>query len=488
MQEEAKEKKKYNPYGRWIFLEIILLVMDVIIPIKLDLNRLSAAELINIAFDWMGMFILVIILNSCIKGRKTKSSISFMNLTVCGFFIIFFEVGTWTVDRIAGLRGLNYISNIGSNSALLVSTVFYIDFMCDSLGIDKKRISKLYKSVLVMLHLGIALEILNFWFGYFYRIDVSGTYIRNPLGSILGFIPFLYILGCSCFLAIKQNIPVGKKIDYLSYAIVPLVISFWYFITGMPPTLFVSSFVAILIIYGNIYIRQGREMELSLLENAKKDVQLAWQRNQLTRSQIKPHFIFNCLGSIEQLCRIDAEEARNAMHRFAKYLRVNMDAMSEQALVPFANELEHIRNYVWLEQMRFEDDLEYEEEIQTTKFYIPPLSIQPIVENAIKHGMMGKEDGTLKVTLKVRETEEFFEVDIKDDGNGFDENQKIDDGRSHVGIQNVRESLENTVGGRLTILSRIGEGTLVIIQIPKEINETLLQKREEINRKGEDAK
>ncbi|MBQ0001078.1 MAG: histidine kinase [Clostridiales bacterium] len=471
MAEEKLEKKKIKQYRTWFWLEIIFLLAAVFFTYKLDMNRMGVREIVNVSFDWIGMFALIIILNSCLRGRKTMSSGSFMSLTIQAFFVLFFEVGTWAVDKLPEMRALNYICNIGSNSLLVFSTYWYITFMCESLNIDKDRLRGLFRSLTCMTAIAIAAEFLNIHFGFYYRVDELGVYIRNPLGSIIGFIPFLYILGCGCYLAIKQDITWRKKMDYLSYAIVPLVVSVWYFVTGMPPSLFLSPFIALMVIYGNIYIRQGREMELFVLESAKKDAELAWQRNQLTRSQIKPHFIFNCLGSIEQLCRIDADEARDAVHRFAKYLRVNMDSMSEHSLTSFSNELEHIRNYVWLEQMRFEDDLQYEEEIETTQFYLPPLSIQPIVENAIKHGMMGKEDGMLKVILRVRETEEAYEIEIQDDGNGFDQNQKIQDGRSHIGIQNVRESLDAMVNGEMTIQSKIGEGTLVSIKIPKSGNE-----------------
>lgn len=464
----AMDFVKKRRYGRLVWIGLFLLVLDIFLPVHLDINRLSPMVSITIAFDWMGMFVLLIIFNSCLRGRKTKSRNSFVQLLVVTFFILFFEVGVWTIDGLERHRVLNYLTNIACNSLMLVSAVLFFRFLSDSLDINRQRIWGWYEAVIWMAAAGIAAEIFNYWFGYFYIVDGNGTYHSNPIGIIVSYIPFLFIGGVSCGLSIKQKIPFQRKWNYLSYVLIPIGISLLYNITGMPLTLYNSLFISLLTIYGNIYIRQGQEIEQSLLENARKDAQLAWQRNQLTRSQIKPHFIFNCLGSIEQLCRMDPDRAAKATNHFAKYLRVNMDAMGEQSLVPFSKELEHIHHYIWLEQMRFGERLGYEEEIETTDFYLPPLSVQPIVENSVKHGMVGKFDIPTKISVSVHETEDVWEIRIEDDGAGFDVNEVKNDGRSHIGIQNVRESLMKMVNGEMTVSSRIECGTTVVIRIPKK--------------------
>lgn len=458
-------------YVKWMWIEVFLLLLNILLSVIMDINRLEAISVVNISFDWMAMFILIIMLNSCIRGGKTKGSVSFMNLSIMIFFILFFEVGTWSVDGLKDLKAINYLCNITSNSLMLISTGGYIKYMWASLSITEQGETKKKLGVNLIIAIGIAAEVLNCWCGYFYVIDENGTYISNLPGVVIGYIPFVCLFGYSCFIVAKQKISLWMKINYMIYAIVPVVISIWYNSTGLPPTLFMGAFISLMIIYGNIYIRQGREIQLSAIENARKDAEIAWQRNQLTRSQIRPHFIFNCLGSIEQLCRTDADAARTAIHRFAKYLRVNMDAMNEQPLIAFSQELEHIRNYVWLEQMRFEDDLKYEENIEAEDFYLPPLSVQPLVENAIKHGMMGKAEGVLRVKLKTRVIEDFYEILIEDNGSGFDVNLEKEDGRSHIGIQNVRDSLEQMVKGRVIIKSELNKGTQVTIRIPRDMNE-----------------
>lgn len=473
MLTEKKQRDNINKFQKQYYalllLEILIFIVSIIIAKDLDLSRLFVIEIVNIAFDWAGMFVLIIILYSCIQGRKTSSSYAFINQVFVTFLCLFFEGGIWVVDRMEALQNWNYFCNIGGNIMTLVCAFSFLIFVCKSLEINQKDIRFAYWTSLGVMVIGIIAEILNIYFGYFYQITASGVYVREELGSMLGYIPFIYIFCNAGVLVWKQPMKWSKKMNYFSYIFIPLLISIWYTLTGYPPTLFMASFISLLYIYGNIYIYQGKEMEVVALENLRKDVELAWQRNQLMLSQIKPHFIFNCLGSIEELCRLDAGKARDAVHCFSKYLRVNMDSISDKYLIPFSNELEHIQNYVWLEQMRFEEDLEYKEEIETTNFFLPPLTIQPLVENAIKHGMMGSEDGTLMVILSVKETPDTFEIQIKDNGAGFDPKQKKDDGRSHIGIQNVRESLQSKVDGTLVIKSDIGKGTLVQVSIPKEI-------------------
>ena len=169
--------------------------------------------------------------------------------------------------------------------------------------------------------------------------------------------------------------------------------------------------------------------------------------------------MYNALTSIAMMCTIDPETARDATVTFAKYLRGNMDSLKQKAPVPFTQELEHLKKYLYIEKLRFGKKLNVEYDIQAEDFVIPMLSVQPLVENAVKHGVgMKKKGGT--VTISTRETETAFEVTISDDGVGFDTSAaKKDDGRSHVGMENTRIRLKEMCGGEVVIESKIGEGT-----------------------------
>ena len=189
-------------------------------------------------------------------------------------------------------------------------------------------------------------------------------------------------------------------------------------------------------------------------------------------SQIQPHFMYNALSSIAMLCKINPDTAYDATIAFSDYLRGNMDSLKQTAPVPFEKELEHLKKYLYIEQLRFGKKLNIVYDIQATDFEIPLLSVQPLVENAVKHGVgMKKKGGT--VTIASRETGDSFEVVITDNGVGFDTSApKKDDGRSHVGMDNTKRRLRDMCGGEVIIESTPGEGTVARIVIPKSRDES----------------
>jgi sensor histidine kinase YesM len=183
-------------------------------------------------------------------------------------------------------------------------------------------------------------------------------------------------------------------------------------------------------------------------------------------SQIRPHFIYNTLGSIEQLCIIDPSKAGELVHNFAKYLRGNFGELDNPKPILMSQEMEHVRHYISIENVRF-PDMTFSFEMNSDDFHIPALTIQPIVENAIKHGLMKlSKGGTIRVVSY--ETESHYCVSVEDDGVGFDTDVLLDE-RKHVGIRNIRGRLKAMVNGTLEIESRVGIGTTVLIKIPKEV-------------------
>ncbi len=137
--------------------------------------------------------------------------------------------------------------------------------------------------------------------------------------------------------------------------------------------------------------------------------------------------------------------------------------MQEDRLIPFSKELQHVKDYVALEQVRFGDRIRFVSDIKAEDFYIPALVLQPVVENAIKHGLTPKKDGGT-VMLRTETDGEKISIIISDDGVGFDlERQTKKDG---VGIENVRFRLCHMSGGTIDINSNEGQGTTVTITIP----------------------
>ena len=202
-----------------------------------------------------------------------------------------------------------------------------------------------------------------------------------------------------------------------------------------------------------------------LLERQEKEI-VEW-KTQIMLSQMQPHFLYNVLTTISSMCEMqNATQARDVVNSFADYLRTNLDSLGKEKTISFEKELEHIKTYLWLEKIRFEDSLNIVYEIGTTDFKVPSLSVQPMVENAVKHGILKKDDsGT--VTIKTYETKDEYVIVVEDDGVGFDVNSVQNDARTHVGIENMRKRLEVIIGGYCDIQSEIGRGTVVKIHIPK---------------------
>lgn len=167
------------------------------------------------------------------------------------------------------------------------------------------------------------------------------------------------------------------------------------------------------------------------------------------------------------MCTIDPETAQEATVTFADYLRGNMDSLKQKEPVPFSKELEHLKKYLYIEKLRFGKKLNIVYDIETEDFVLPQLSIQPLAENAVKHGISKKRGGGT-LTIATRETDASFEVIVSDDGKGFDVTEVKDDGRSHVGMDNVRRRLKEMCGGEVIINSVIGEGTTATVILPKE--------------------
>ena len=204
------------------------------------------------------------------------------------------------------------------------------------------------------------------------------------------------------------------------------------------------------------------------MEAEKQAMEMKLQESQISimLSQIQPHFLYNTLNSIYQLCETNPMRARSLVNSFAEYLRNNLSTLEEPGLISFETELAHVNTYLDIERVRFEDTLEIEYDIRCMDFSLPVLTVQPIVENAVKHGTSKKRGGG-RVTISTEEDRDSYIIRVSDTGCGFDPTQPKNDGKRHVGIENVRQRLANMCRGSLTIESTVGEGTHATIRIPK---------------------
>ena len=200
--------------------------------------------------------------------------------------------------------------------------------------------------------------------------------------------------------------------------------------------------------------------QADLLEKELKDSQIT-----MAMSQIRTHFVFNVLNAISGMCKYDPEKADMTVVRFSRYLRTNIDIMSNNQPVSFETALRYLEDYVVLQQIRFGDKVEFDTQIGVEDFYLPPLVLQPLVENAIKHGLTPMSSGGT-VTLRTWEDEKYIYLTVEDDGVGFSPEET--DREEAVGLKNVQFRLEHMMNGTLRVDSAPGKGTKVTITIPME--------------------
>lgn len=199
-------------------------------------------------------------------------------------------------------------------------------------------------------------------------------------------------------------------------------------------------------------------------QDLRQQRQIASQRTSIAVLQIRPHFIYNTMTSIYYLCDQSPKLAQQVILDFTTYLRKNFTAVASEDTIPFSEELEHTRAYLAVEQAQFEDQLLVDYDTPHTRFRMPPLTLQPIVENAVKHGM-NPDAGALRILVRTRKTDFGSEVIVEDNGSGF---ESISDDEPHTALANIKHRLSAMCDGELAIAPREGGGTVVKVTIPQQ--------------------
>ena len=226
------------------------------------------------------------------------------------------------------------------------------------------------------------------------------------------------------------------------------------------------TFVIFVIFSGIEFLVVHNKTKKELVE---KEKQLMDVRITMMFSQIRSHFIFNILNAISGMCKYDPLKADETIINFARYLRTNIETIYNDQLIPFRSSLHQLEDYVVLEQVRFQDKIRFVTDISVDNFLIPPLMLQPIVENAIRHGITPKDNGGT-ILLKTYAAGDRVCVIVRDDGVGFHP-EALRNAES-TALKNVQFRLQHMIGGTLEIESRIGHGTTVTMMIPWKETDT----------------
>lgn len=413
--------------------------------------------------EFFAAVVAAMLLVACCIESSFRNAVTryFMAILAIHVVVLSCDAIVWLIDGIAGLeqatRVLVMFIDFASYVALALFSCFVTKFIGQFAPIPTWVSSVVVCTCTVMAILWAAATVGG---ELAYNFDVDGHYVEGL---------FYWVGTASCVVVLLFNISLvayhRKALKphtiavLLLYNILPLLglllQPFW----DVTPA-YLGSTAALILCYAVVHVDQARLL-------AVRERELAESRVAIAVSQIQPHFLFNALNSICYLCGTDSKAAQLALREFSDYLRMNIDSIGVTKPVFFLAELDHIKTYLKLEKMRFEDELNVEYDLQASDFKVPPLSVQPLVENAVKHGVCKKIGGGT-VRISTRELLDSFEICVSDDGVGFNPDVKPDDGREHVGISNVRQRLWTICHATLQMTSKVGAGTQAVIKIPKE--------------------
>ncbi|MCR5602354.1 MAG: histidine kinase [Lachnospiraceae bacterium] len=304
--------------------------------------------------------------------------------------------------------------------------------------------------------------------GTIYHVDDNNRYIRGAYFPVLMIPPVIIMMINSQILWHKRKRFTRKQMRaFMIFVSIPTLAMILQGLFFGVHIIVISTVISALFMYYYIVNDQMEKYGRQLEENArlKIDILLA---------QIQPHFLYNSLTTIKYLCHEDPPKAEKALEGFMTYLRYNMDSLAKDGLIPFEDELRHVKEYVELQKLRFGDELNVVYDLEYTGFKMPALTLQPIVGNAITYGIRRSGNGQGTVTISTGQSGDNIEIKVTDDGNGFIYgNRYPEDKQTHIGIKNVSDRIAAVTGGKLIIDSKPGKGTTVTIVLPCVIGECL---------------
>lgn len=391
------------------------------------------------------------------KGRRKdeNSLLTFILFTIIHFAIYltftFIKVNYKSNPLIIGFYTTFFVMN---NIELLLLFKYTIEFV----ALKNKTRSVLRIVNIITFSAFIILDIINIFTHIFFYAD-NGVYMRTKAMIISQGYQVIVFIVVLCITAFNPRLTKTERIAFPIYCLLPLVAIVLQIIFSGYAIAYLSIIISIEILF--LFINFNKNIQLANEEKHNRETEI-----KLMMSQIRPHFIYNTLSSISTLIKIDPEKAQKSLDNFTEYLRANLTSISETGLVGFEKELSHIKTYLSLEKMRFDERLKVVFDIQCNNFFVPPLSIQPIVENSVKHGLMHKIEGGT-ITIKTYEDDYCYFVEISDDGVGFDVNSLSDESSTHIGLNNIKYRLTTMCNAELKIKSTIDVGTTVIVKFMK---------------------
>ena len=414
--------------------------------------------------------VLAAVLYSCLSDSNSTSKLDkyIILMIESAMLMLITDAPTYFMEGTHGadffLHGMYFMSYSACQASTVFFTYYIVNYLRKKTSVDRWLL-KVTVSISCTASILWFISIFN---GMFYTIDSDVIMQPGKYFWISQAFSIVNVVIDSVYALTKRKI-LGNRQFFLIlvYSIIP-VIAAPFSVRWATTPLYLADTISIILIFLMMHQEENLKSAEQGRELMKQRAALANSRAKIMMSQIQPHFLYNTLNAIYYLIEKDPTTAQKAVNDFSEYLRMNIDTLSISEPVEFEKELKHIETYLWIEKMRFDDDLNIIYEINTKDFLIPALSIQPFVENAVKHGICKKEDGGTLWIRTFRGDRKTI-IEVEDNGVGFDTTKKReDDGRSHVGVDNSRQRIETVMGGTINVESVIGVGTKVTITIPDE--------------------
>ena len=348
-----------------------------------------------------------------------------------------------------------FLESLASSTLMLLLTVQILHYTGDS--IKKSRVF-LLELILWGFYLGLLItaQISD----SIYIVTEENDYSRGPLYFLLLVPPVLMTFVNIGYIIIRRDAFSKAQIKaFLTFLLIPMACMLIQMFSYGLLMIVIGTAVASLFMFGYLVTDVVAEQIRQKEENAILKTETAVL-------QMRPHFIYNTMTSIYYLCEQDPMKAQKVTLDFTTYLRKNFNAIAKQDMIPFDEELVHTQAYLAVEQVRFEDTLFIEFHTPHTDFCLPPLTLQPLVENSVKYGVDPENSVPLNITITTSKTKDGSIITIEDTGPGIDNSEEND--QPHTAIRNIQKRLELMCRGTLTIRNRSqGTGTIATIFIPE---------------------
>ena len=423
--------------------------------------------------DLIDLMIVTAGITVSVLGLMLSCRVQFMDRWLKSFFTVLFAVLiAYTLSDLLSqislvMLGEDFapLSRIGVFlesffSSLLMPALSML--LLHSCGEDEK--GRLFVISIILWGVYIMILIITQFTTFIYTVTPDNVYRRGPMYPLL-LLPamFLMLNNLAGLFLRRKRLSKRETVSFLAYILIPLL------------SMLIQSFV-----YGILMIILGTTIAVLIMfvlimnEQVEKNIrqarEVADQQLKIRTLQMRPHFIYNTMSNIYYLCEREPKKAQKVVEDFNKYLHKNFSAVTKHELIPFSDELEHTRAYLAVVKARYERLLEVEYDTEYVSFKLPPLTLEPIAENAVKHGI-DPELPALHVLIRTEKTDGGARVIVEDSGPGFSEEVTSQrpgssDDDVHIGLENVRERLRALCGGTLSISPRDGGGSKVVIFIP----------------------